>query len=673
MRLLCLLFWLQCNLAVHAQEDEKIRDLIEAIAESTSDDEDLSELSDRLSNFVKNPINLSKTNPEQLKTLFFLSPLQINNFFSYTAQNKLLDVLELQAIPGFDMETVNRILPFVTLIHLQDFQQLKPRDLLYTANHDLILRYSSLLQQQKGFKELPGSRYLGTPEKLLLRYRYNFRQIISAAVVMEKDAGEQFYNPKTGFDYLSAHIAFFKLGRITKFILGDYSLQFGQGLTLWSGFAFGKGPDVTSVAAKDVGLKPYTSANEASFLRGIANSLDLGGNISLSTFVSSRSLDASLKVMQDGSFSLSNINTSGLHRTQTELKNQKILQQRVYGGALQYISENLNIGVIGYYSHYEHAFITGTQKYNQYSFTGKSLINTGIHYNYTFKNIYFYGEMAHSIGSGKAMINGAMASLSPKASIVLLHRNYDKDYHSFFSRSIGEGTESNNEKGWYIGLNYRLLKNLSLSLYGDYFKFPWLKYRVDAPSSGYEGYGQLSYTKLKNFKASIRFKQECKQQNPDAGSIHKNLQAVIRQNYRLEWSWKVNRNFNFQQRSEITQYQKGKNKKEIGCLIYQDVNYVPLSSKISANIRIAYFSTSSYNSRIYAYEDNVLYASGSGVYSGKGIRSFINTRYKLLKKMDVWGRYAIFIYQDTKTIGSGLDEIEGNIKSEVKLQFRYQL
>lgn len=672
MRLLCLLFWLHYNFAANAQEDDKIKDVIEAIAEHTPEDEDLSELSERLANFRKHPINLNKATPEQLKSLILLSPLQISNFFTYTSKTRLIDVLELQAIPGFDTHTINSILPFVSLTNLKDYEGIKPIDVISAANHDLILRYGRLIQRQKGFKNLAGSKYLGSPEKLLFRYRYNFQQIVSAALVMEKDAGEQLFNKKNGPDHLSAHVAIFKLGWIKKLVIGDYSMQFGQGLTLWSGFAFGKGPDVTSVAARDLGLKPYTSANESSFFRGLASTISFKKNIYLSPFISFRKLDASLNTLPDGTFSLSNINISGLHRTQTELKNQKSLPQQVYGGALQYLTDNLSIGILGYHSHYRHQFITGAQEYNKYSFSGKNLTNTGIHYNYTFRNIYLYGEMAHSLNSGKAIITGAMASLSPKISLVALYRHYDADYHNFFSRAIGEGTETNNERGWYTGLNYRLMKNLTLSLYRDFFKFPWLKYRVNAPSAGHELLGQLSYINGKTFKATIRFKTEQKQQNPDIKHEDNHLDQVTKAHYRLEWIWKISQKLNLRQRIEIAKYQKDINSKETGYMIYQDLNHAPLSSKISANVRFAFFNTPSYNSRFYAYENNVLYASGSGVYSGKGSRAFINVRYKLSKQIDIWARYALFSYRDVQTIGSGLDQIEGQIKSDFKLQIRYQ-
>jgi hypothetical protein len=673
MKILCILFFLLYGFNSLAQEDEKVRDIMESLAENSTEDEDLSELTERLTFFRKHPINLNKTSAGELKSLIFLSAAQIGNFFSYLRVNaKLLDVLELQAVPGFDIETINRLLPFVTVKSSEDYERLKAKNLFSAGSNDLILRYVSLIQEQKGFKDLPGSRYLGTPEKLLLRYRYNFSDILSAALVMEKDAGESLFNKSMGMDHFSAHLAFFKLGKLKKLVLGDYSLQFGQGLTLWSGFAFGKGPDVTSVAAKDVGLKPYTSANESSFFRGAAGTIDLGRNINFSPFISFRKLDASLKAMPDGSFTLLNIGISGLHRTQTELKNQRSLEQWVYGGALQYITDNLNIGMLAYHSSYQHQFITGTQLYNRYAFTGKHLTNTGLHYNYTLRNIYFYGELAHSLGTGWAMVNGAMATLSPKLSAVLLHRSYDKDYHNFFSKAVGEATETSNEHGLYAGLNYTPLKSLTWSVYGDYFKFPWLRYRVDTGSAGYELLSQLAYTKAKIFRAVLRFKREQKQQNPDAGSTFQDLEKVLKQSCRLEWNWKPDRKFNFQQRTEITQYQKGIKKMESGFLIYQDVNYAPMSSRISANVRLAYFNIPSFNSRIYAYEDDVLYGSGSGIYSGKGIRTFLNLRCRLIKRMDIWTRYAIYIYRKVETVGSGLDEIEGHEKAEVKVQLRYQ-
>jgi len=60
------------------------------------------------------------------------------------------------------------------------------------------------------------------------------------------------------------------------------------------------------------------------------------------------------------------------------------------------------------------------------------------------------------------------------------------------------------------------------------------------------------------------------------------------------------------------------------------------------------------------------------MYNGKGYRTYLNLKYVLAKKLDIWIRYAVFIYKDVQTVGSYLDEIQGNKKSEIKLQLRYQ-
>jgi len=669
---LFILFSCHCCMA---QEGEIIKDIIESFAESLPEDYDLSELTDQLYYLHKHPINLNNTSPSELKKLVFLSALQISNLFAHLNSNgRLIDILELQGIDGFDPETITRIIPFVRIDQHNLLTDAKVKDLIKKANNDLILRYGRIIQTQKGFKDLSGSRYLGSPEKLLIRYRYNYEDAVLISLLAEKDAGEQIWRGAVGVDHLSGNVGFYKLSKVLeKVIVGDYSLQFGQGLTLWSGFAFGKGPDVTSVASKDIGLRPYSSSNEASFLRGIAATLNLNKHINLTPFASFRKLDASLKFPAEGSATLQNINISGLHRTNTELKNQKSLEQQVYGGALKYASSNLNIGLVGYESIYQHEFVSGTQLYNKYAFTGKRLFNTGAHYNYTLGNIYLYGESAYSMNGSWAIVNGAMASLSPKVSAVLLYRNYDRDYHSFLSNGVGEGSEISNERGLYAGINYSPHKRWMFSLYSDYFKFPWLRYRIDAASSGYEALGQAAFTPKRTFKLLLRYKREVKQQNPDAGTkVGSGLVWVNKQNFRIEANWKLNRKFNLQQRAELINYRKGKAAAEWGYLIYQDINYHPLSTKLSANIRIAYFDTPSYNSRIYAYEDDVLYGSSFGGYNGKAIRTFVNLRYRLLRQMDLWIRYALYAYQDRKIIGSGLDEIAGSKKSDFKLQVRYQ-
>ncbi len=668
--------FLSINFAnAQTQEQDLIKGVIENLAENLPEDYDFSELEERLIFFKKHPINLNHTNAEELKSLLFLSPLQIGNLFSHLKENgKLIDLLELQSITGFDVKTIELLMPFVTLKQSDLVDKINYRNISNLGDNDLLLRTGRVVEQQKGFKDLPGSRYLGSQERFLLRYKYNYSNRISASLIFEKDAGEKFLKgyKQLLFDYQSAHIGIYQLGRFKKIILGDYSLQFGQGLTLWSGFSFGKSPDVASIAKKDVGLKAYTSTNEYSFLRGIATTVNLKKYIDFTPFASIRNLDASLSLNVNAEKVLATANETGLHRTASELENKNSVSQKILGGVVQYQRNNLSIGGFFYHVAYTHPYITGTQPYRSFNFIGKELYNAGLHYNYTYKNVYFFGEGAKSLKSGWAYLNGALISLSSKVSTVLLYRNYQKDYHNFFNQATAEASEAFNEKGWYVGLNITPKKAWNISFYADYFKFPWLKFRIDAPSNGYEMLGQLTYTPTKTFKAFLRYKSELKQQNTELEVPINYLDNVKKESYRGDVRWQLNKLWSFQNRIEISQFKKGATKAEFGYLIYQDIDYSPNLFKLSGNVRIAYFNTPSYNSRIYAYEDDVLYNFSFGMYSGKGFRNYINLKYKVIKHLDIWARGAIFLYNGVETVGTGLDEINGHIKTDVKLQIRYQ-
>jgi hypothetical protein len=243
-------------------------------------------------------------------------------------------------------------------------------------------------------------------------------------------------------------------------------------------------------------------------------------------------------------------------------------------------------------------FGAGKSLYEQYEFQGNSLTNLGFHYDYALKNTYFFGEIAHSLNSGYGLINGLMTSLSSRVSLVLLHRKYTKNYHSFFNESVSEASNAVNEIGFYAAMALKFDSKWDLFVYSDFFQFPWLKFRVDAPSSGYELLAQLNYKMNKKFKISTRFKQQLREENVADLEDNFGLEAVDKQNYRLELIYALNDQFTLRNRAEVVRYKKGFLNHETGFLLYQDVIYKPLSSKLSGNLRFGIFDTQSFNSRI---------------------------------------------------------------------------
>ncbi|MBC7417640.1 MAG: helix-hairpin-helix domain-containing protein, partial [Pedobacter sp.] len=396
--LLC--FFCAANAQVNDPEQE-IQDIIESQFENLPEDYDLTGIVEVLGNLRKRPLDLNNASAEDLGQIFFLSPLQISNLLLHIKENgKLADLLELQTINGFDLKTIQSLLPFVSLKANLNLEKINFKNLSQFGSHDFIIRLAQTLEKQKGFTDLPGNRYLGSPEKMQFRYKFQLADVFAANLTMDKDAGEQIFDKRV--DFISGNMSFYKLGRIKKLVIGDYNLQFGQGLTLWTGFSFGKSPEVTSVAKKDLGLRRYSSTNEFSFLRGASATVNVLGNIFLTPFVSFRKLDANQSVDGVGNMVQATINQTGLHRTKTELENRNSLSQQIFGAVAEYKTSNLNIGLVGYRTIFGNGFITQSAVYDSYSFTGKTLTNIGLHYNYSLKNFYLFGEGSKSLKSGTA-------------------------------------------------------------------------------------------------------------------------------------------------------------------------------------------------------------------------------------------------------------------------------
>jgi hypothetical protein len=212
---------------------------------------------------------------------------------------------------------------------------------------------------------------------------------------------------------------------------------------------------------------------------------------------------------------------------------------------------------------------------------------------------------------------------------------------------------------------------LRIDAYADHYNFPWIKFRTDAPGQGKDYLVQLTYQPNKQFELYTRFRTEQKSINETTSdsALHFLVQKK-RQNLRLNFIYHFNPAFTFKTRADVIWYNKKANNAEEGFLIYAEGAY-RFSSKLSGNLRMQYFETGGFNSRIYAYESDVLYGYSIPPFFDKGIRYYTNINYDVNKKLSFWVRFAQTRYHNKNNIGSGLDEIKGNKRSEMKIQMRY--
>ncbi|QNL49158.1 helix-hairpin-helix domain-containing protein [Olivibacter sp. SDN3] len=661
-----------CYYTCAQTNDLLIEQLVESMVEELGEDFDYTELTEKLNYYRIHPINLNKTDGRELTELRILSPMQVSGILEHRrTSGDYITIYELQAVKDLGLNIIRLLLPFVKVDEISALKGADVYDYLREGKHDLMMRYGRVIGNQLGYtiQDSTRSRYLGSPSRLFVRYRYQYTPDFRLSLNMKKDPGEQFFAGAQpyGFDFYSGSIYLGNQKRWKHVVLGDYAMQFGQGLALWTGLSFGKGALVQHMARQGGGLQPYTSTNEFSFFRGLAATYSLK-KIAFTPFVSYKKLTATLQEEGENGNKFSALGQNGLHRTPSEVANKHNLGEFIFGANAQYQTAKLTLGSTIYQTHFDGELSPRPQLYNAYFFRGQQLTNTSIYYNYNVMNLYIFGEFAHSLGTGIAYTNGIIATLSHQFSLVLQQRNYQRDYHAFYNQAIAEGSNAVNEAGFYTGLIFQPSRAFQWVGYADYFKFPWLRYRVDAPSDGVDLFSQITYTPNKQTRYALRYRYRGKSENGQQQVVNF-LENVVRQQCRAEVQYSFHETIRMRNRAEVVQYKKDRIK-EYGYLIYQDIIYAPLTSSLSGNMRFALFNTDSYQSRIYAFESDVLYAYSFPLYSNKGFRYYLNLRYKVARGIDLWCRYASFRYDGVDYTGTGLDRLEGNHKPEVKLQIR---
>ena len=650
----------------------------EARFQVQDDDIAYEDLYESLLMYYTNPLNLNKVDKPELASLYILSPIQINSFFEYREQvGKLISKYELQAIPNFDVATIRDLLPFVTVTETSDSRPLLTR-MLDEENNYLLLRYTRSIQESEGYQRTDGSGYQGDPNHLYGRFRVSHPQDFSLGVTFEKDAGEQFaLNPaqnQYGFDYYSYHFALQNKGKLKSLVLGDYQMQFGQGLVLGAGFSAGKGAEtINSIKRNSTGLRPYSSVLESGYFRGAAATFELSG-IEITGFGSWLAQDGTLQ--NDTTYSdfeefINAIQATGMHRTTNELASKNSIQEISTGVAIHYdLKHQFNIGATGLYTHYSSPLQKRPNNYNQFEFVGDQNFVGSIYSNFNYQNVMMFGEVARSKSGGMGTAAGILLSMTPKVDFSWSYRDYDKNFHSFYGNGFGEGSRIINENGIYWGIAYRPSRKYSFSAYFDKFNFPWLRYRVNAPSNGFEYLGRFTFKPSRSVSMYAQLRQENKELSVDSenGNLSE-LAETIKRNYILNLDYAVGRTFSFKSRVQGSSYQQG-NETTHGLAIIQDVNVSFWKMKVSS--RFALFETDDFNNRQYLYEKDVLYAFSIPAYYGTGTRAYFMTQYTVNKSLSLWLRYSQFKYVDVESVGSGLNETEGDLRSEVKFMLRYK-
>ncbi|MCX6252011.1 MAG: helix-hairpin-helix domain-containing protein [Bacteroidetes bacterium] len=662
-------------------EDEAELEMISESAESTPD---FSDLTDDYKSLHDHPINLNKTTSEELHTIHFLTESQIKNILDYIkTYGEMVSVFEIGVIPGLDSVTIRKIQPFITVLPVDEIHPLTLRNLTKYGKNQLFLRYQQVLQRQKGYcaddsmlKKNPNAGYLGSQQGYYFRYTYDYYGRAGMGFSGTKGPGEEFFKGSEpyGMDYYSGYIFVRKLKFLKTLIIGNYRVDFGQGLTMSSGLSTGSVMTSGNIKRYAGGIRPTLAMNGGSYLRGLAASAAFG-RVTISLFYSNHKRDGNITSIDTASgeaINISSLSGTGYHRLPRELADKNSVKETILGGNVNFRNDFMSIGLTAYRSHWSASLLPKIYPYNQFNFSGNENLNAGIDFQFLYRNVYFFGEGSHSHNGGITGLLGFLANPDPAVTFSLIYRNYQRNYQNLLSNATGQNTGNANETGFMVNLNAHIFSGLSISGYADLFSFPWLKYRTDFLSDGSEYRVQADYS-LGNTLMYLRFRLKEKQLNGtgDTGYLHT---AVTNKSISLRYhiGFPVTPCLMMQSKVEVVRNHPGNLENHFGYLVSQNISWKAEKWPVTAALLYALFDTYSYDERIYSYENDVLYGYSVPAYEGKGIRAAFLLTCSFVKHIDLWCRYAMTWYNDRCTIGAGLEEIDGNVKSEVKVQVRFR-
>jgi hypothetical protein len=449
--------------------------------------------------------------------------------------------------------------------------------------------------------------------------------------------------------------------------LGDYQLSFEQGLIMNMGFSTRKPENSIDIAKNLAGLKPYTSSNETNFLRGAATTIDCKV-LEATLFYSYRKLDASLSDSIAGEIFIESLSETGYHRTPREMEKKNAIGQHLAGIHLERTLRIARIGATAFYTRFDNPLGRNLSFYNMYEFNNQDNINASVDYQVLVRKTSLFGEVAMSKNGAMATVNGASFIIHPRFTLSVLHRYYSKDYQALNANSFGESSTIANEQGVFVGGETVLSKHFVLQTHIDYFRFNWLKYRVDAPTDGYETQIKLNFMLNQQFTAYFRFRYKSKSMNY-ATDYYNEIAQNHRQSYRLHFSYSPVNQLFLKSRIEIINF-KSSEKADFhqGYLMYQDVQWKMRKVPIVWTARFALFDAYSYDERVYTYESDVLYYFSSPSFYDKGSRIYLMSKVSITSHIDLWAKIAQTFYRNRYDIGSGLTHIDGNTKTDVRVQ-----
>ncbi len=105
-----------------------------------------------------------------------------------------------------------------------------------------------------------------------------------------------------------------------------------------------------------------------------------------------------------------------------------------------------------------------------------------------------------------------------------------------------------------------------------------------------------------------------------------------------------------------------------GLFLSQDISYHSPGERFTLNARYAVFDSPDWSTRIYAYENDLLYSFSIPAFYRQGSRISLSGKVGVLRHADLWFKYAVTRYTSPYLSGSGPDRRESSVYRDFGLE-----
>ena len=371
---------------------------------------------------------------------------------------------------------------------------------------------------------------------------------------------------------------------------------------------------------------------------------------------------------------ISTLKTDGYHRTLLERERHGNTRANLFGAHLGYAAHGLHLGLTAMYQAFNRQFALPKQEYKRYAPQGHDFFNASIDYAWHHHRLSIVGETAIDQKGSVATLNTLRLKAADRLHLTLLQRHYARDFWALEGKSFGGSSDIRNEQGLYLGAEWQPHRRLLLTAYADGHHFPYLRYRVSAPSYGTDGMVSARYTPSNSHSLQVRYRFRLKQRDVSNGYQlpHEGLLNEWTHRLRLQWSGTLTPVLTCQALLEGCLVQAETS--SVGAMMGIQGSYSPTlgahTLRFSAGVTAF---RADYATRLYAYEQGLLYGYNYQSYYGTGLRGYLLVQYahKRAPRLTGTAKLGATRYFDREAMGSGATLIDACHKEDIQLQVRY--